>query len=94
MASTATPGSSNRRFPTDLRQAELNPYLTGSVRAVAPGVETPEAPLRATRSKSQPPHLVFEHPNYCHQNFASDHLLSGVNSHLKLAGELLSIVPE
>ncbi|HEY6369633.1 MAG TPA: hypothetical protein VIX37_03580 [Candidatus Sulfotelmatobacter sp.] len=37
MASTATPGSSNRRFLTDLRQAEYNPYFTGSVRAVAPG---------------------------------------------------------
>ena len=51
MASTATPGSSNRRFLTDLRQAELNPCFTGSVRAVAPGarfLSAPEAPLRAT----------------------------------------------
>ena len=84
----------NSGHPDRPASGGIKPLLTGSVRAVAPGVETPEAPLRATRSKSQPPHLVFEHPNYCHQNFASDHLLSGVNSHLKLAGELLSIVPE
>src|SRR5258708_31299127 len=38
-----------------------------------------EAPLRATRSKSQPPHLVLDSHNYCHiQNLSFDHLLSGV----------------
>jgi len=39
---------------------------------------TPKAPLRATSSKSQPPHLVFDYPNYCLQNLSFDHLLSGV----------------
>jgi len=43
----------------------------------------PDSPveLRSTqsdRSKSQPPHLVYEYI-YCHyQNLSSDHLLSGV----------------
>src|SRR5258708_37582893 len=38
-----------------------------------------EAPLRATSSKSQPPHLVLDSHNYCHiQNLSFDHLLSGV----------------
>src|SRR5271167_1053289 len=39
----------------------------------------PEAPLRATSSKSQPPHLVLDsHNNYHIQNLSFDHLLSGV----------------
>jgi hypothetical protein len=71
VASTATPGSW-RDLP-----ARRNPSLfTGSVRAVALAVA--KAPLRATSSKSQPPHLVYEHHNYCLQNLSSDHLLSGV----------------
>jgi hypothetical protein len=56
VASTATPVSAmtlveSARLLTDLRQAELNPYFTGSVRAVASGarfLSAPEAPLRAT----------------------------------------------
>jgi hypothetical protein len=36
--------------------------------------------LRATRSKSQPPHLVFGYIYYCLLNLSSDHLLSGVNA--------------
>jgi hypothetical protein len=58
-----------------------NPLLTGSVRTVASGANSAsEAPLRATCSKSQPPHLVFEYLYYCLQNLSSDHLLSGVTA--------------
>jgi hypothetical protein len=72
---------------TDLRQAEFNPLLTGSVRAVASAHSSlaqtrranAEAPLRATGSKSQPPHLVYGYV-YCLQNLSSDHLLSGVRA--------------
>jgi hypothetical protein len=41
--------------------------------------QSPRAPLRATSSKSQPPHLVLDSHN-CHynQNLSFDHLLSGV----------------
>jgi hypothetical protein len=62
------------------------PYSPASVRAVAPSRSdlfsirsASEAPLRATSSKSQPPHLVLDSHN-CHynQNLSFDHLLSGV----------------
>ena len=70
----------NSGLLTDLRQAE-SILIHRSVRAVASGVETPEAPLRATSSKSQPPHLVFDSHNYGYcQNLSSDHLLSGVSA--------------
>jgi len=76
----------NSGIPDRPASGGSNPYFTGSVRAVASGASmvrnAPEAPLRATRSKSQPPHLVFEHPNYCLQNLSSDHLLSGVKGRL------------
>jgi hypothetical protein len=40
------------------------------------------APLRATSSKSQPPHLVLDsHYSYYNQNLSFDHLLSGVIRH-------------
>src|ERR1700735_3376367 len=46
----------------------------------------PEAPLRATCSKSQPPHLVFGCFYYCLLNLSSDHLLSGVKRRLSPRG--------
>ena len=84
VASTATPGFVFWTILTDLRQAEFNPLLTGSVRAVAWArrafLPALEAPLRATCSKSQPPHLVFGYFYYCLLNLSSDHLLSGVSA--------------
>jgi hypothetical protein len=72
--------------PTRLKRgARPIPYSPASVRAVAAGavlLPRSEAPLRATSSKSQPPHLVFGYVYYCHQNLSSDHLLSGVNRRL------------
>jgi len=61
----------------------VHPYSPASVRAVASSRSycrsASEAPLRATSSKSQPPHLVLDSHNYCHiQNLSFDHLLSGV----------------
>ena len=62
--------------------AAASSYSPASVRTVAFGtafVLAPKAPLRATSSKSQPPHLVLDSHNYCHiQNLSFDHLLSGV----------------
>jgi hypothetical protein len=49
----------NSGFERDLNARRIESKLTGSVRAVASGDRPPEAPLRATSSKSQPPHLVF-----------------------------------
>src|SRR5712671_3589582 len=47
-------------------------------------LSTSEAPLRATSSKSQPPHLVLDSQNNCHynQNLSFDHLLSRCNRRL------------
>jgi hypothetical protein len=82
VASTATPGSR-----LDLPAGRNQSLLTDSMRAVASEfrytvciANDPKAPLRATRSKSQPPHLVFEYFYYCLQNLSSDHLLSGVSA--------------
>ena len=78
MAFTATPGSR-----LDLPAGRKQSLLTDSMRAVASDAilsnSASQAPLRATCSKSQPPHLVFEYIYYCHQNLSSDHLLSGVS---------------
>jgi hypothetical protein len=52
------------------------------LRTVAAWRERPAAPLRATSSKSQPPHLVLDsHYSYYNQNLSFDHLLSGVIRH-------------
>ena len=79
VASTATPGSR-----LDLPAGRNQSLLTDSMRAVARDAvlssSASQAPLRATCSKSQPPHLVFEYIYYCHQNLSSDHLLSGVRA--------------
>jgi hypothetical protein len=62
----------------DLTPGGLNPNSPVSVRTVASTLSA-EAPLRATRSKSQPPHLVLDsHYSYYNQNLSFDHLLSGV----------------
>ncbi len=70
----------------DLRDA-VHPYSPASVRAVALGASLrnwrnprPEPRLEQTNSKSQPPHLVLDSHNNCHnnQNLSFDHLLSGV----------------
>jgi hypothetical protein len=52
------------------------------MRAVASNAKTLEAPLRATCSKSQPPHLVFGWFYYCLLNLTFDRLLSGVKRRL------------
>jgi len=49
----------NSGFPARPNAGRIESKLTGSVRAVAFGNLPPKAPLRATCSKSQPPHLVF-----------------------------------
>jgi hypothetical protein len=69
-----SPGATSRRD-----QIQNSPV---SVRTVAAGRDRPAAPLRATRSKSQPPHLVLDsHYSYYNQNLSFDHLLSGVSPH-------------
>jgi hypothetical protein len=79
VASSATPGS--RR---DLPAGRTQSLLTVSMRAVASSAvlanSALQAPLRATSSKSQPPHLVYGSCYYCLQNLSSDHLLSGVSA--------------
>ena len=79
VASTATPGSR-----LDLPAGRTQSLLTDSMRAVASDAvlssSASQAPLRATCSKSQPPHLVFEYIYYRLQNLSSDHLLSGVKA--------------
>ena len=86
-------GNSGISRPTCVRR--IQSLLTGSVRAVA-SVRTvfravAETPLRATSSKSQPPHLVYVCYIYCLQNLSSDHLLSGVNRRIVLAGSARQI---
>jgi len=73
----------NSGLPTDLRRAD--PILTHRKHAgcsfeCGPCKFRPEAPLRATSSKSQPPHLVYGSFYNCLQNLSSDHLLSGVSA--------------
>ena len=82
-------GNSGISRPTCVRRMES--LLTGSVRAVASVAARfahagSETPLRATSSKSQPPHLVYDWYIYCLQNLSSDHLLSGVNRRIVRKG--------
>jgi hypothetical protein len=80
-------GPVNRNFQTRqpkryATNAAASSYSPASVRTVAFGAANelaPKTPLRATSSKSQPPHLVLDFHNYYHiQNLSFDHLLSGV----------------
>ena len=67
------------RVPMRLHIGRMQSYSPVSVRAVASDAEASEAPLRATSSKSQPPHLVLDsHYSDYIQNLSFDHLLSGV----------------
>src|SRR5689334_1001601 len=71
----------NSGLLTDLRQADT--ILTHRKHAGCSFECGPyrfrfKAPLRATSSKSQPPHLVYWSFYNCLQNLSSDHLLSGV----------------
>ena len=81
VASHGNSGYTRKKHSTDLRRARQS-LITGSVRAVASGavpIARLKAPLRATSSKSQPPHLVLDsHTYHYNQNLSFDHLLSGV----------------
>jgi len=69
--STCHPGGNQSLLSDSLRAVAFGPVLADSA---------PKPRLERPRSKSQPPHLVFEYIYYCHQNLSSDHLLSGVSA--------------